>query len=149
MPRIARFVLLCLPLTLAAGAAAGEDVRKLSAEPRRSQAIGGAQALGRLDFQFGDIQAWLLSDGNWHIEGMVQHRSALCADYRLGIRFGVGSPGCANVQWITEESYGTFEVQCNNALVRHVGGGNDPVAAQNFDRINCGQRLLHCSGHCL
>lgn len=148
MRRIARFVLLSLLVLTAAKVPADEEVRKLSTEPRRSQAIGGAQALGRLDFGFGDIQAWLLSDGNWHIEGMVQHRSALCANYRLGIRFGVGNPGCANVQWITEDSYGTFEVQCNNALVRHVGGGNDPLAAQNFDRINCGQRLLYCSGHC-
>jgi hypothetical protein len=136
------FVLLALPAT------AEDDVRRLSSEPRRSQAVGGAHALARMDFRFGDINAWLLEDGTWHIEGMVQHRGALCADYRLGLRFGRGSPGCANVEWLTEDSYGSFEIQCNNALVRHFGGGEDPVAAQNFARITCGQRLIRCDGNC-
>ena len=129
-------------------AQAQDDVRRLSAEPRRSQAVGGAHALARMDFRFGDIDAWLLEDGSWHIEGMVQHRGALCAEYRLGVQFGRGSPGCANVEWLTPEQYGTYEVQCNSALVRHVGGGSDPAAAQNFGSITCGQRLIRCSGNC-
>lgn len=79
-------------------AAAEDDVRRLSSEPRSSQAVGGAHALARMDFRFGDVNAWLLEDGTWHIEGVVQHRGALCADYRLGLRFGRGSPGCANVE---------------------------------------------------
>ncbi|MGH8630292.1 MAG: hypothetical protein ACREU7_05945 [Burkholderiales bacterium] len=132
----------------ASPAGAEDDVRRLSSEPRRGQAVGGAHALARMDFRFGDIEAWLLEDGAWHIEGMVQHRGALCADYRLGLRFGRGSPGCANVEWLTEDNYGTFEVQCNNALVRHFGGGEDPVAARNFGRITCGQRLIRCDGNC-
>ena len=126
--------------------AANEEVRKLSAEPQRSKAIG--QNLGRLDFRFGEIRGWLLSNGYWHIEGTVQHRGARCAQYRLGMQFGIGEPGCANVKWITEESYGSFEVQCNNAAVRHVGGNESASAAENFGRINCGQRLLQCSGNC-
>lgn len=136
-------LLLCVGL-----AQAREDVRKLAAEPRRSQAVGGAQALARMDFRFGDLDAWLLEDGSWHIEGMVQHRGARCADYRLGVQFGRGSPGCANVEWLTQEQYGTYVVQCNNALVRHVGGGIDPAAANNFKGITCGQRLIRCSGNC-
>ncbi len=135
-------------LLFAAPAGAEDDVRKLAAEPRRSQAVGGANALARMDFRFGEIEAWLVEDGTWHIEGMVQHRGALCADYRLGVQFGRGSPGCANVEWLTREEYGTFVVQCNNALVRHFGGGEDPIAAQNFGKITCGQRLLRCSGNC-
>jgi hypothetical protein len=135
-------------LLLPAPAQAAEEVRRLSSEPRRGQAVGGAHALARMDFRFGDIDAWLLEDGTWHIEGTVQHRSALCAEYRLGMRFGQGSPGCANVEWLTGESYVTYEVQCNNALVRHLGGGSDPVAAQNFAKISCGQRLIYCSGNC-
>jgi hypothetical protein len=127
-------------------AAADEEVRKLAAEPQRSEAIG--PNLGRLDFRFGEIRGWLLSNGYWHIEGTVQHRGARCAQYRLGLQFGIGEPGCANVKWITDESYGSYEVQCNNAAVRHVGGGESAIAAKNFGRINCGQRLLQCSGNC-
>ena len=129
-------------------AQAADEVRKLAAEPRRSQAVGGAHALARMDFRFGDIDAWLLEDGTWQIQGMVQHRGALCAEYRLGMQFGRGNPGCANVEWLTQEQYGTYVVQCNNALVRHVGGGTDPAAAQSFAHITCGQRLIHCSGNC-
>jgi len=135
-------------LLFAAPASAEDDVRKLAAEPSRSQAVGGANALARMNFRFGEIEAWLVEDGTWHIEGMVQHRGALCADYRLGVQFGRGSPGCANVEWLTREEYGTFVVQCNNALVRHFGGGEDPLAAQNFGKITCGQRLLRCNGNC-
>lgn len=127
-------------------AGANDEVRRLSAEPQRSEPLG--ENLGRLDFRFGEIRGWLLSNGYWHIEGMVQHRGARCAQYRLGMQFGIGDPGCANVKWITEESYGSHEVQCNNAAVRHVGGDQSTLAAENFGRINCGQRLLQCSGNC-
>jgi hypothetical protein len=147
-PSRATIIGLVLAWMTPVSAPADEDIRKLSTEPRRSAAVGGPNALPRMDFIFGDIRAWLLADGNWHIEGSVKHRGALCGQYRLGMQFGVGSPGCANVEWITEASYGTYEVQCNNALMEHAGGGNDPVAAQNFDRITCGQRLLQCSGNC-
>ncbi|HZP92277.1 MAG TPA: hypothetical protein VFB20_05265 [Burkholderiales bacterium] len=138
-------ILLALACT---AAGADQDVRKLSTEPRLSVGGTGAEAVARMDFYFGDIRAWLLEDGSWHIEGMVQHHSALCGEYELGIQFGVGSPGCANVQWLGEPDYGTYQIQCNNALVRHVGGGNSPIAAQNFKRINCGQRLIRCDGFC-
>jgi hypothetical protein len=127
-------------------AAANEEVRKLSAEPQRSEPIG--QNAGRLDFRFGDIRGWLLANGYWHLEGTVTHRGARCAQYRLGVQFGIGEPGCANVKWVTEESYGSYEVQCNNAEVRHVGGNQSALASENFGRINCVQRLLQCSGNC-
>ena len=145
--RLVRHALLACALIVTSGlGTADEEVRKLSAEPQRAQPIGGTS--GRLDFAFGEIRAWLLADGYWHIEGMVQHRGARCGQYRLGMQFGIGSPGCANVHWLTEESYGSYEVQCNNAAVRHVGGGQSQLAAENFDRINCGQRLLQCTGNC-
>lgn len=127
---------------------ADDDVRKLSTEPRRSSAVGPPYAPARLDFEFGEIRAWLLADGNWNIEGIVRHRGALCADYQLGIQFGIGSPGCANVEWIGRPQYVTYHKQCNNAVVRHIGGDLDLSAAQNFERINCGQRLIRCSGKC-
>ncbi|MGH8678346.1 MAG: hypothetical protein ACREUQ_08365 [Burkholderiales bacterium] len=130
------------------GAAADDDVRKLSTEPRSSAVTGPANAPARLDFDYGDIRAWLLADGNWHIEGIVRHRGALCDEYQLGIQFGAGSPGCANVEWFGRPSYVTSQVQCNNALLRHSGGDLDPLAAQNFDRISCAQRLIRCLGNC-
>lgn len=125
-----------------------DEVRKLSTEPRRSAGVGGPQAPERMDFDFGSIRAWLLADGNFHVEGTVQHRGALCAEYRVGLQFGIGNPGCANVQWIGSPSYVTYQRQCNNALLRHVGGDIDPVAAREFDNITCAQRLIDCSGNC-
>jgi hypothetical protein len=130
------------------GIARADEVRKLSTEPRRSAGIGGPQAPARMDFDFGGTRAWLLADGNWHIEGMVQHRGVLCGEYRLGMQFGVGNPGCANVEWLGAAAYATYQRQCNNALVRHTGGDVDPIAAREFERISCAQRLIDCSGNC-
>ena len=124
------------------------DVRKLATEARRGGNIGGAQSLARLDFRFGDIRAWLLQDGNWHIEGKIQHRGALCGTYSLGIQFGIGSPGCANVEWIGRPAYVTQRRQCNSALINHAGGDQNVDAASEFDRINCAQRLINCTGKC-
>ena len=148
MNMVVRILLLMTFAGLPFAHAQAGEVRKLSTEPRRSVDIGGPQTRERMDFDFGSIRAWLLSDGNWHIEGTVQHRGALCGEYRLGIQFGIGSPGCANVEWLAQPGYATYKRQCNNALVRHVGGDNDPVAAREFDRISCAQRLIDCEGNC-
>jgi hypothetical protein len=131
-----------------ANPAGADGVRKLATEPRRGSDIGGAQSLARLDFYYGDIRAWLLQDGNWHIEGSVQHRGALCGTYQLGIQFGIGNPGCANVEWIGMPIYVTKRRQCNSALIMHVGGDQNHSAADAFDQISCAQRLINCSGRC-
>ena len=128
--------------------AGADEVRKLATEPRRTSEIGGARSLARLDFSFGDIRAWLLQDGNWHIEGDVRHLGAFCGRYELGIQFGIGSPGCSNVEWMGTPVYVTSRTQCNNAVLRHSGGDIDYAAAEAFDRINCAQRLIRCSGNC-
>ena len=125
-----------------------DEVRKLATEARRTSDIGGAQPLARLDFFFGDIRAWLLQDGNWHIEGTVQHRGAFCGEYEVGIQFGIGNPGCSNVEWLGTPSYATKRRQCNNALLSHSGSDLDYAAAEAFDRINCAQRLIRCTGNC-
>jgi len=125
-----------------------DGVRKLATEPRRGSNIGGAQSLARLDFYYGDIRAWLLQDGNWHIEGSIQHRGAFCGTYQLGIQFGIGNPGCANVEWIGGPIYVTKRRQCNSALMTHIGGDQDQFAADAFDQISCAQRLINCSGNC-
>ena len=148
MQRILTTVLFVVSCTLCAIPAGADDVRKLATEPRRTSEIGGEQSLARLDFFFGEIRAWLLQDGNWHIEGTVQHRGALCAEYELGIQFGIGSPGCSNVEWLGTPIYVTQRRQCNNALLSHSGGDLDYAAADVFNDINCAQRLIRCSGIC-
>jgi hypothetical protein len=138
------FLLLCC---LSATLASANEVRKLATEPRRTTDIGGPGS-ARLDFFFGDIRAWLREDGNWHIEGSIQHRGALCGTYELGIQFGIGSPGCANVEWMGTPVYVTSRRQCNSALLNHIGGDVDPAAAGAFNQINCAQRLIRCTGNC-
>ena len=139
------FAVICIGLATPVYA---QDVRKLATEARRGSNIGGAQSLARLDFFFGDIQAWLLQDGNWHIEGNIQHHGVRCGTYELGIQFGIGAPGCANVEWIGRPAYVTHRRQCNSALMTHAGGDQNPTAAYEFDQINCAQRLINCSGKC-
>jgi len=130
------------------GPAAADEVRKLATEPRRTSDIGPPGSPARLDFFFGDIRAWLLQNGDWHIEGNIQHHGALCATYELGIQFGIGNPGCANVNWLGIPAYVTSRTQCNNALLHHSGSDIDPDAAGIFDQINCAQRLIQCTGNC-
>jgi len=148
MQRILRTALFVISCAISAAPASADEVRKLATEPRRTSEIGGAQSLARLDFFFGDIRAWLLQDGNWHIEGNVQHHGALCGEYELGIQFGIGSPGCANVEWLGTPVYVTQRRQCNNALLHHSGGDLDHAAAEAFGNINCAQRLVRCTGNC-
>jgi hypothetical protein len=148
MQRILSTVFFLVSCIVSALPATADEVRKLATEPRRSNDLGGERSPGRLDFFYGDIRAWLLEDGNWHIEGNVQHRGAFCAQYELGIQFGIGSPGCANVEWLGSPAYVTKRRHCNSALLHHAGGDIDNQAAQAFDRINCAQRLIRCSGNC-
>jgi hypothetical protein len=148
MQRAIRPALLVLTLSALAGPAHADEVRKLATEPRRTQEIGPPGAPARLDFFFGDIRAWLLQNGDWHIEGNVKHHGILCAKYELGIQFGIGNPGCANVEWIGMPAYVTEHTQCNGALLHHSGTDIDPVAAEDFEKITCAQRLIRCTGNC-
>jgi hypothetical protein len=148
MQRVLISLLFAMVWVAIADIAEADDVRKLATEPRRGSNIGGAQSLARLDFYFNNVRAWLLQDGNWHIEGSIQHRGAFCGTYELGIQFGIGSPGCANVEWIGAPIYVTKRRQCNSALMTHSGGDQDQSAADAFDQISCAQRLIKCSGNC-
>ncbi|UCD67920.1 MAG: hypothetical protein JSW48_14110 [Betaproteobacteria bacterium] len=148
MQRTINIVIFLIVWAIGAADAAADEVRKLATEPRRASDVGSELSPARLDFFFGDIRAWLLQDGNWHIEGNIQHRGALCGRYELGIQFGIGSPGCSNVEWMGSPAYVTIRTHCNNALLSHAGSDVDHVAAEAFDRINCAQRLIRCSGTC-
>ena len=134
--------------TIGAGSAfSAEEIRTLSSEARLSSNLGATQA-ARMDFQFGTTKAWLRDDGQWKIEGDVTHRAGFCGTYQLGIQFGTGSPGCANVRWITAPVYVTKRLQCNGAGAFHSGGNYSFAAKQSFEDINCAQRVIKCKGKC-
>jgi hypothetical protein len=117
-----------------------------AARPGISESAGGTP--DRLDFISFEFRAWLRRTGEWHVEGDVDHRGLLCGDYEMGMRFGTGSPGCTNVEWLSEVRYVTLRKQCNDATLRHVGGDTQPDLAPRFDRVTCAERLIRCNGNC-
>jgi hypothetical protein len=102
----------------------------------------------RLDFNFGDVRAWLLPSGDWRMEGKVAHKGALCGTYELGLRFGVGSHGCTDVEWLSQPTYATSQRQCNSATEFHVGGESQPELREHYTRVSCAERLIRCTGNC-
>lgn len=127
---------------------AGRDAGRKMAEASKSAQWTPKAENARVDFDFGDITAWLRADGNWYIEGWVSHGALRCGTYRLGIRFGTGNPGCSNVTWLTEPRFVTRQKQCNNARMRHAGGDEDLGIKAEFNRITCAERVITCTGTC-
>jgi hypothetical protein len=125
----------------------GEEIRSLSSEATLSSNLGGTQE-ARLDFDFGTVRGWLREDGHWQIEGDVSHQAGFCATYHLGMQFGTGNPGCANVKWITRPVFVTKRLQCNGAGALHSGGDYSFLAKKNFNDINCAQKVIKCKGRC-
>ena len=95
-----------------------------------------------------DFKATLNNKGEWKIEAWVQHTGLLCADYRLGLRFGQGNPGCINVKWLNEPKYATLQKQCNNTRMHHSGWEYSPEIIKHLDNITCAQALTKCTGRC-
>jgi hypothetical protein len=108
--------------------------------------LGGGKQ--RINFRFGQISAWLNTDGDWTIEGQIHHSSLRCAHYELGLRFGAGNPGCTNVEWLMETEYVTNQRQCNSATVSHTGGLSSHYIGKDFHRITCAERSIRCRGKC-
>lgn len=104
----------------------------------------------RLDFDFraGDSHAWINDGGDFQVSGWIKHSGLWCATYRMGVRFGVGSPGCLNVDWITGPMFVTTELQCNDARVEHSGGDTDAGLGNNIAIITCAERVVRCTGSC-
>jgi hypothetical protein len=138
------------PLFAAGGAASASDgILDRRSTPARHPALlmpGGKAE--RLEFDFGQVKGWLSRKGEWYFEGEIPHRGLLCGTYELGIRFGIGNPGCANVEWASEPYFVTRHLQCNNATVAHAGGDFDPGLAPIFDRVTCAERVVRCNGVC-
>ncbi|MEO8005497.1 MAG: hypothetical protein ABI771_11365 [Betaproteobacteria bacterium] len=122
----------------------------ISAPSRPTYSLDAKPKINRLDFDFrsGETTAWLNGGGDFHVHGWIPHRGLLCATYRVGMRFGAGSPGCQNVNWITDPVYVTSQYQCNGARVEHDGGDTLPELADRIGQITCAERVVRCSGAC-
>jgi len=122
----------------------------VSARAQITYSLDAKPKPARLDFDFrmGDSHAWINDDGDFQVSGWIKHAGLLCATYRMGVRFGVGSPGCLNVEWITEPLFVTTELQCNDARVEHTGGDTDAGLGKRLAMITCVERVVRCVGNC-
>jgi len=128
----------------------GPDEFGISAPAQITYSLDARPKPQRLDFDFraGDSHAWINEDGDFQVSGWIKHTGLLCATYRMGLRFGVGSPGCLNVKWITNSLYVTYESQCNDARVNHDGGDTDAGLGKRIVTITCAERVVRCTGNC-
>jgi len=144
------FHLIALLVTLFASNIYADDVKVRKYQSRAQTNVdwssGGKKQL--LEFKYANAKASLRQNGDILIEGDIKHKGLLCGTYSGGVRFGKGSRGCSDVKWITEPVYLTTRKQCNNVALPHTGGGVDPLAAEKFSEITCGQFLVKCSGNC-
>ena len=126
------------------------DESGVSATSRLTYSLDARPHINRLDFDFrtGESTAWLNDSGDFHVHGWLPHRSLLCATYRMGVRFGVGAPGCLNVKWVSDPIYVTSQYQCNGARVEHDGGDAAPEIGAQIAKITCAERVVRCSGSC-
>lgn len=144
---------LLLALWTAAASAQGDEDPRFSrrmapAVPSISMEAGHGP--DRKDFDFGRSvgKAWLADLGEIRVDIWVQHRGLLCATYEVGIRFGQGTHGCTEVQWLAPVHWLTSRRQCNNALVEHVGADTDEHMVALFGQVTCAERLIRCEGNC-
>lgn len=145
------FSMIFVALSTVAVVLAADDkavVKKYTALARKSIDFGTGGLPQKLDFRFDHATAWLRQNGDFGIEAEIKHAWLLCGDYQVGIRFGIGSPACTNVSWITEAHYVTNRKQCNNAWMVHSGAGSDSDVTGDFSQITCAQMLIKCSGKC-
>jgi hypothetical protein len=102
----------------------------------------------RIDFRTFDFSGYLLGDGTWQLSSPVTHRGLICGTYEVGVRFGVGHPGCTDVAWLSEPMFIGSRSQCNASTVDHVGGETTPRLGSQLPSITCVERVLRCAGNC-
>lgn len=102
----------------------------------------------RLDFKFGEGRALLRRDGTWEVEEVIVHGGFTCGNYRLGVRYGQGNPGCLDVNWFGDILYGIQLKHCNNAERPHRTDGFDSLLADVFEQVTCAERVIRCTGSC-
>lgn len=138
-------------VALAHGTAAAQKPvfdRELSEAKPYQDPFARSSQTSRLDFEFGDARALLRRDGTWQVEAEISHSGFRCGSYRLGMRFGVGNPGCLDVQWFGTGEFVTNLKHCNNAERPHQGSSYDVLLGESFDGITCAERLIRCTGVC-
>ena len=126
------------------------DESGISAPSRPTYSLDAKPQINRLDFDFraGESTAWLNSNGDFHLHGWILHRGLLCATYKMGMRFGIGAPGCLNVEWMSDPVYVTSQYHCNGARVEHDGGDTALETGALIAKITCAERVIRCSGSC-
>ena len=136
---------------LAPVAASADDWRIVS---RGTAAVRSAPAFttdlrsARIDFDSFEFRGFLLGDGSWQVSSPVTHQRLVCATYEVGIRFGVGNPGCNDVRWLSEPMFIGSRRQCNAATVIHAGGETTPRLGDQLPGITCVERVVRCTGNC-
>lgn len=151
-PYVKYLALLCLAAACVAAADPGEVYREsaITAIARPAYSLSAPPTIERLEFQFNAEQstAWLNREGEFGAQGWVSHSGLLCAEYRLGLRFGSGAPGCMNVKWISEPRFVSSRRQCNGARVLHSGGDSVADLGAALERVTCAERIVRCTGSC-
>jgi hypothetical protein len=150
--RTALILLVATPAPFAAAQGPLDSKTTYSRVQAQARAIGNVSVVLRpsqLSFDFGGGSRTSLSPkGEWSVEARVHHNGLLCADYSVGVRFGIGRPGCSNVAWLTDVTYVTNQRQCNNATVEHSGGEVQSRLEGSFTQITCAERVTRCVGLC-
>jgi hypothetical protein len=95
-----------------------------------------------------DTKGWIRHQGGWQLETVVQHSGLLCGTYQVGVRFGIGNPGCTDVQWLSEPQFVTRQKQCNGAAQAHTAGDISSEYTRDFARLTCVERVIKCTGNC-
>ena len=146
-----RYLLPVLFFTMFSSALLAEEpsvVKKYSAVARKSVDFGVGAQTPKIEFKFDNGTAWLRQNGTFKVDAEIKHGSLLCGTYEVGVRFGIGSPACTNVSWLSETQFATKRKQCNHAWMAHQGSGTDPELVSDFDQITCGQLVVKCTGKC-
>lgn len=125
-----------------------EVTNRSSAVVRPGLAFTTDPKAARLDFRTFDFSGFLLGDGSWQVSSPVTHRGLVCGTYEVGVRFGIGNPGCTDVRWLSEPMYIGSRRQCNESTVDHVGGETTPRLGSQLPSITCVERVVRCVGNC-
>lgn len=144
------FLSLALGAVLPGSGAAEEPkvVSRSTAIVRSSADFSTDYKAARASFRAFDFEGYLLGDGTWRVESKVPHGRLVCATYEVGLRFGVGNPGCTDVKWLSDLRYVTRERQCNQAEVVHAGEQTEPRLGIALPNITCAERVVRCTGGC-
>lgn len=142
--------LLLLILGMHAIAAQADSYTRRAESPAqypRIQYDGAAPS--QKSFNFSASKATLNKLGKWSIEGTLKHNGLLCGDYEIGMRFGIGKEeGCIDAEWVSGDQFVAQYTLCNNAVMPYKALMEEPVLAENFERISCAERVIRCVGIC-